>query len=78
MKERLRLMEREARNLTDVHLLNAERIGALKSYVDELLEETAALFTIPPGACTPCRTTCPCWRSTLPRTGFLRRLISTR
>ena len=46
MREKLRLMEDEARNLTDVQLMNAERIGALKSYVDELLEETAALFTI--------------------------------
>jgi glyoxylase-like metal-dependent hydrolase (beta-lactamase superfamily II) len=46
MREKLHLMEEEARNLTDVQLMNAERIGALKSYVDELLEETAALFTI--------------------------------
>jgi glyoxylase-like metal-dependent hydrolase (beta-lactamase superfamily II) len=46
MREKLRLMEHEARDLTDVHLLNAERIGALKSYVDELLEETAALLTV--------------------------------
>ena len=46
MREKLRLMEDEALNLTDVQLMNAERIGALKSYVDELLEETAALFTI--------------------------------
>jgi len=46
MREKLRLMEEETRNLTDIQLMNAERIGALKSYVDELLEETAALFTI--------------------------------
>ena len=46
MREKLRLMEGEARNLTNVRLLDAERIDALKSYVDELLEETAALFTI--------------------------------
>lgn len=46
MREKLRLMEGEARNLTNVQLLDAERIGALKSYVDELLAETAALFTI--------------------------------
>ena len=39
-------MEAEASNLTDVPLMDAERIGALKIYVDELLEETAALFTI--------------------------------
>ena len=39
-------MEAEASNLTDVPLLDAERISALKIYVDELLEETAALFTI--------------------------------
>jgi len=46
MREKLRLMEGEALNLTDVQLMDAERIVALKSYVDELLEETAALFTI--------------------------------
>ena len=46
MREKLRLMEAEASNLTDVPLMDAERISALKIYVDELLEETAALFTI--------------------------------
>jgi glyoxylase-like metal-dependent hydrolase (beta-lactamase superfamily II) len=46
MREKLRLMEAEASNLTNVPLLDAERITALKTYVDELLEETAALFTI--------------------------------
>jgi hypothetical protein len=46
MREKLRLMEGEASNLTDVPLLDAERISALKIYVDELLEETAALLTI--------------------------------
>ena len=46
MREKLRLMEAEASNLTNVPLLDAERITALKIYVDELLEETAALFTI--------------------------------
>src|SRR5499426_236416 len=46
MREKLRLMEAEASKLTDVPLLDAERVGALKIYVDELLEETAALFTI--------------------------------
>jgi len=46
MREKLRLMQAEASNLTDVPLLDAERITALKIYVDELLEETAALFTI--------------------------------
>jgi len=46
MREKLRLMEAEASKLTDVPLLDAERITALKIYVDELLEETAALFTI--------------------------------
>ena len=45
-REKLRLMEAEASNLTNVPLLDAERITALKTYVDELLEETAALFTI--------------------------------
>ena len=46
MREKFRLMEGEALNLANVQLLDAERIDALKSYVDELLEETAALFTI--------------------------------
>src|SRR5262245_57283086 len=46
MREKLRLMEAEASKLTDVPLLDVERITALKIYVDELLEETAALFTI--------------------------------
>ncbi len=46
MREKLRLMVAEASNLTHVPLLDAERITALKTYVDELLEETAALFTI--------------------------------
>jgi glyoxylase-like metal-dependent hydrolase (beta-lactamase superfamily II) len=46
MREKLRLMEHEARHLSDVQLMNAERIGTLKRYADELLEEAAALFTI--------------------------------
>lgn len=46
MREKLRLMQAEAADLTDVPRLDAERISALKLYVDELLEETAALFTI--------------------------------
>jgi glyoxylase-like metal-dependent hydrolase (beta-lactamase superfamily II) len=46
MREKLRLMEAEASNLTDVPLMDAERISALKIYTDELLEETAALLTI--------------------------------
>jgi hypothetical protein len=46
MREKLRLMEAEAFNLTDVPLMGAERISALKIYADELLEETAALLTI--------------------------------
>jgi glyoxylase-like metal-dependent hydrolase (beta-lactamase superfamily II) len=46
MREKLRLMGTEASNLTDVPLMDAERIGALKIYVDELLEETTALLTI--------------------------------
>ena len=46
MREKLLLMEAEASNLTNVPLMDAERVGALKIYVDELLEETAALFTI--------------------------------
>ncbi len=46
MREKLRLMETEATNLTDVPLMDAARISGLKIYVDELLEETAALLTI--------------------------------
>ena len=46
MLEKLRLMEAEASSLTDVPLMDAERISALKIYADELLEETAALLTI--------------------------------
>ncbi len=46
MREKLRLMEAEASNLTDVPLMDAQRITGLKIYVDELLEETAALLTI--------------------------------
>jgi glyoxylase-like metal-dependent hydrolase (beta-lactamase superfamily II) len=46
MRLKLRLLEHEAQVLTRVDLMNAERIGSLKSYVDELLEEAAALFTI--------------------------------
>src|SRR5215510_4038527 len=46
MQDTLRLMAAEARDLTDVPLMDSERIGALKSYVDELLEETAALLTV--------------------------------
>jgi glyoxylase-like metal-dependent hydrolase (beta-lactamase superfamily II) len=46
MREKLRLMETEASNLTGVPLMDAQRITGLKIYVDELLEETAALLTI--------------------------------
>lgn len=46
MRQKLRLMENEARDLTDVKLMSAERIEGLRSYVGELLEETAALLTI--------------------------------
>jgi glyoxylase-like metal-dependent hydrolase (beta-lactamase superfamily II) len=46
MREKLRLMQVEASNLTDVPLMDAERISGLKIYVDELLEETVALLTI--------------------------------
>jgi hypothetical protein len=46
MREKLHLMEVEASTLTDVPLMDAERISGLKIYTDELLEETAALLTI--------------------------------
>src|SRR5262245_39431860 len=45
MREKLRLMQVEASNLTDVPLMDAERISILKIYVDELREETVALLT---------------------------------
>ena len=46
MRQKLRLMEVEAASsLTDVPRMDAERVGALKHHVDELLEETAALLT---------------------------------
>jgi glyoxylase-like metal-dependent hydrolase (beta-lactamase superfamily II) len=46
MREKLQLMETEASHLTGVPLMDAQRITGLKIYVDELLEETAALLTI--------------------------------
>src|SRR5215510_1972746 len=46
MREKLRLIECEASNLSNVPLMDAKRISALKLYTDELLEETAALLTI--------------------------------
>jgi hypothetical protein len=46
MREKLRLMADEARDLSDVQLMNPDRIGALKNYADELLEEAAALITM--------------------------------
>src|SRR4029450_12087246 len=46
MREKLRLMEAEASNLTDVPLMDAERISALKIHADELLELTATLPTL--------------------------------
>jgi glyoxylase-like metal-dependent hydrolase (beta-lactamase superfamily II) len=46
MREKLRLMATEASTLTDVPLMDAERITGLKIYTDELLEETAALLTV--------------------------------
>jgi glyoxylase-like metal-dependent hydrolase (beta-lactamase superfamily II) len=45
MLEKLRVMADETSGLAAVDLLNADRIGDLKIYVDELLEETAALLT---------------------------------
>jgi glyoxylase-like metal-dependent hydrolase (beta-lactamase superfamily II) len=46
MRYRLRLMREEARDLTAVEGMNANRIAGLKRYTDEFLEETSALFTI--------------------------------
>jgi hypothetical protein len=46
MREKLRLMASEASNLTDVPLMDAQRITGLKIYTDELLEETAAVLTV--------------------------------
>jgi glyoxylase-like metal-dependent hydrolase (beta-lactamase superfamily II) len=46
MREKLQVMSDETRGLATVDLLNADRIGDLKTYVDELLDETAALLMI--------------------------------
>jgi glyoxylase-like metal-dependent hydrolase (beta-lactamase superfamily II) len=46
MRKKLRLIAEEARNLVAVELWSADRIGAMKHHVDELLEEATALFTI--------------------------------
>jgi len=46
MRYKLRLMREEARDLTAVEGMNANRIAGLKRYTDEFLEETSALFTI--------------------------------
>jgi glyoxylase-like metal-dependent hydrolase (beta-lactamase superfamily II) len=46
MRDKLRLMREEARDLTAVEAMNANRIAGLKRYTDEFLEEALALFTI--------------------------------
>ena len=46
MREQLRLMREEARDLTAVEGMNATRIAGLKRFTDEFLEEASALFTI--------------------------------
>ena len=46
MRDQLRLMREEARDLTAVEGMNAARITGLKRYTDEFLEEASALFTI--------------------------------
>jgi glyoxylase-like metal-dependent hydrolase (beta-lactamase superfamily II) len=46
MRDQLRLMREEARDLTAVEAMNATRITGLKRYTDEFLEEASALFTI--------------------------------
>ena len=46
MRERLRRMALEARDLSAVQMMSEGRIDGLKRHVDELLEETAALCTI--------------------------------
>lgn len=46
MRDQLRLMREEARDLTAVEGMNAIRITGLKRYTDEFLEEASALFTI--------------------------------
>jgi glyoxylase-like metal-dependent hydrolase (beta-lactamase superfamily II) len=46
MRYKLRLMREEARDLTAVEAMNANRIAGLKRYTDEFLEEASALFTI--------------------------------
>jgi hypothetical protein len=46
MRYKLRLMREEARDLTAVEGMNANRIAGLKRYTDEFLDEASALFTI--------------------------------
>jgi hypothetical protein len=46
MRNKLRRMRDEARDLTAVDMMNEHRITALKLHTDELLEEASALFTI--------------------------------
>ena len=46
MRDKLRVMREEARDLTAVEGMNANRIAGLKRYTDEFLEEASALFTI--------------------------------
>lgn len=45
MRQKLRLMGEEAHNLAHTPLLDEDRIGSLKNYVDELLEEATVLLT---------------------------------
>jgi len=46
MREKLRILAREAGDFSGVLILDEDRITSLKNYVDELLEESTALFTI--------------------------------
>ena len=46
MRQKLLVMEDEARELADIQTLNANRIATLKDYADELLEEAVLLSTI--------------------------------
>ena len=46
MRDQLRLMREEARDLTAVEGMNATRITGLKQFTDEFLDEASALFTI--------------------------------
>src|SRR5262245_34089164 len=73
MRGKLRMMEAGASKLTDVPLLDAERITAPKIYVDELPEYTTALLTISSGRLY----TISCYQSALEEDSAANRVLAT-